>query len=81
MLDHKLGITDLTESARTEEKISKLKTMEVFENGSLENWSQERMKVLRPFINMYLMKLLKICRNECSPSVQGRQWKKYKNLV
>ena len=23
----------------------------------------------------------KICGNECSPSIQGRQWKKYKNLA
>ena len=36
MLDNKLGITDSTELARTEEKISKQKAMEMFENGFLE---------------------------------------------
>ena len=33
MLDNKLGITDSTELARTEEKISKQKAIEMFENG------------------------------------------------
>ena len=36
MLDNKLGITDSTELARTEEKISKQKSIEMFENGFLE---------------------------------------------
>ena len=36
MLDNKLGITDSTELARTEEKISKQKAIEMFENGFLE---------------------------------------------
>lgn len=36
MLDNKLSITDSTELARTEEKISKQKAIEMFENGFLE---------------------------------------------
>lgn len=36
MLDNKPGITDSTKLARTEEKISKKKAIEMFENGFLE---------------------------------------------
>ena len=36
MLENKLGITDSAELARTEEKISKQKAIEMFENGFLE---------------------------------------------
>lgn len=36
MLDNNLGITDSSELARTEEKISKQKAIEMFENGFLE---------------------------------------------
>lgn len=36
MLENKLGITDSTELARTEEKISKQKAVEMFETGFLE---------------------------------------------
>ena len=36
MLKNKLGITDSTELARTEEKISKQKALEMFENGFFE---------------------------------------------
>ena len=36
MLENKLGIADSTELARTEEKISKQKAIEMFENGFLE---------------------------------------------
>ncbi len=36
MLENKLSITDSTELARTEEKISKQKAIEMFENGFLE---------------------------------------------
>lgn len=36
MLENKFGITDSTELARTEEKISKQKAIEMFENGFLE---------------------------------------------
>ena len=37
MLENKLGITDLAELARIEEKISKQKAVEMFENGYLES--------------------------------------------
>ena len=36
MLENKLGITDSTELARAEEKISKQKAVEMFENGFFE---------------------------------------------
>ena len=36
MHENKLGITDSTELARTEEKISKQKAVEMFETGFLE---------------------------------------------
>ncbi len=37
MLENKLGITDSAELAREEEKISKKKALELFENGTLDN--------------------------------------------
>ena len=37
MLENKLGITDSTELARIEEKISKQKAVEMFESGYLES--------------------------------------------
>ena len=37
MLENKLGITDLAKLARIEEKISKQKAVEMFENGYLES--------------------------------------------
>ena len=36
MLENKLGITDAAELARVEEKISKKKAAELFENGYLD---------------------------------------------
>lgn len=36
MLENKLGVTDSTELARAEEKISKQKALEMFENGFFE---------------------------------------------
>lgn len=36
MLENKLGITDSTELARAEEKISKQKALEMFESGFFE---------------------------------------------
>ncbi len=38
MLENKLGITDSTELARVEEKISKQKAVELFETGYLNNF-------------------------------------------
>ncbi len=37
-LENKLNITDSTELARMEEKISKKKAVELFENGYLDNY-------------------------------------------
>ena len=39
MLENKLGITDSAELARIEEKISKQKAVEMFENGYLEGFT------------------------------------------
>ena len=36
MLENKLGITDSTELARAEEKLSKQKALEMFESGFLK---------------------------------------------
>ena len=37
-LENKLGITDSAELARAEEKISKTKALELFENGLLDTF-------------------------------------------
>ena len=43
MLENKLGITDSTELARMEEKISKQKAVEMFENGFFETLECKRL--------------------------------------
>ena len=48
MLENKLNITDSSELARIEEKISKQKAVEMFEH--MEAWL--------PFINIFLMKFM-----------------------
>lgn len=44
MLENKLGITDSAELARTEEKISKQKAVEMFESGYLESLGSDAEK-------------------------------------
>ena len=46
-LDNKFNITDSAELARVEEKISKKKAVELFENGYLDN---SRSEVLNPVL-------------------------------
>ena len=45
-LENKLNITDSTELARMEEKISKKKAVELFENGYLDNYEAGTFKML-----------------------------------
>ena len=52
-LDNKLNITDSTELARMEEKISKKKAVELFENGYLDNYEAGSFKMLAE-IHKYL---------------------------
>ena len=52
-LDNKLNITDSTELARMEEKISKKKAVELFENGYLDNYEDGTFKMLAA-IHKYL---------------------------
>ena len=52
-LDNKLNITDSTELARMEEKISKKKAVELFENGYLDNYEAGTFKMLAA-IHKYL---------------------------
>lgn len=47
MFENKLGITDSTELARAEERISRQKAIEMFENGFLKSWNLELIKVLQ----------------------------------
>ena len=53
MLENKLGITDSTELARAEEKISKQKAVEMFENGFFETLESGTYKSLA-MIHQYL---------------------------
>lgn len=52
-LENKLNITDSSELARTEEKISKTKALELFENGLLDNFDVGTFKGLSS-IHQYL---------------------------
>ncbi len=53
MLENKLGITDSTELARMEEKISKQKALEMFESGFFETLEPGTFKSLA-MIHQYL---------------------------
>ena len=52
-LENKLNITDSTELARMEEKISKKKAVELFENGYLDNYKAGTFEMLTA-IHKYL---------------------------
>ena len=56
-LENKLNITDSTELARMEEKISKKKAVELFENGYL-NKKLALLRCLQQFINIYLVRFM-----------------------
>ena len=53
MLDNKLGITSSAELAREEERISKRKALELFENGALDNLEAGKFSALKE-IHKYL---------------------------
>ena len=50
-LDNKLNITDPTELARMEEKISKKKAVELFENGYMDNYEAGTFQMLAAIHN------------------------------
>lgn len=55
MIENKLGITDSTELSRVEEKISKQKAVEMFENGFLDKLEPGTYKSLA-MIHKYILK-------------------------
>ena len=57
VLENKLNITDSTELARMEEKISKKKAVELFENGYLNKYKAGSFD-LRQFTNIYLVRYM-----------------------
>ena len=59
MLENKLGITDSTELARMEEKISKQKALEMFESGFFETLELGTYKSLA-MIHQYLFDIVNI---------------------
>lgn len=58
-LDNKLNITDSTELARMEEKISKKKLLNYLKMDIWTIMKLEHLRCLQQFINIYLMRLLK----------------------
>lgn len=58
MLENKLGITDATELARTQESISKQKALEMFESGFLEKLEPGTYKSLAMIHKYLLMKFM-----------------------
>ena len=63
-LENKLGITESAELARQEERISKRKAMELFENGSLEKLRLVVSVLYQRFIKHYL-KIFMILLEKC----------------
>ena len=60
VLENKLNITDSTELARMEEKISKKKAVELFENGYLDKYKAGSFEMLVA-IHKYLLVLFSEC--------------------
>lgn len=54
MLDNKLGINNSTDLAREEERISKKKAVELFENNILDILEVGKFLLYKQFINIYL---------------------------
>ena len=59
-LDNKLNITDSAELAREEEKISKKKAVELFENGYLDNYEAGTFKMLAAIHRYLFLSLIHI---------------------
>lgn len=55
-LENKLGLTSSADLAREEERISKKKALELFENGILDQLELESFLRSKQFTNIYLMK-------------------------
>ena len=55
-LENKLGITDSTELAKAEERISKTKALEMFQQGLLDTFESVRSGNFPKSINICLMK-------------------------
>ena len=58
VLENKLNITDSTELARMEEKISKKKAVELFEMDIWINIKQDLLRCLWQFTNIYLVRYI-----------------------
>lgn len=57
-LENKLNIMDSIELARMEEKISKKKAVELFENGYLDKYKAGSLRCLQQFMNIYLVRFM-----------------------
>ena len=55
-LENKLGLTNAADLARAEERISKKKAAELFENGLLDQLEAGNFPPSEQFINIFLMK-------------------------
>lgn len=53
-LENKLGLTNSTDLAREEERISKKKALELFESGILDTLPAGKFSTLQKFMNTYL---------------------------
>ena len=72
-LENKLNITDSTELARMEEKISKKKAVELFENGYLDAYEAGSFQMLAA-IHRYLFDeiCIDVDENDCITSIYSR---------
>ena len=64
-LENKLGITDSTELAKAEERISKTKALEMFQQGLLDTFEVGTFRGLSKSINICLMKYTTL-RDRCA---------------
>ena len=58
MLENKLGITDLAELAREEERSASKKPLRCLKMDFWRHWNRVLIKVLRRFINIFLMRFM-----------------------
>ena len=57
-LENKLGLTSSADLAREEERISKKKALELFENGMLDKLKQGDYQFSRLFISIFLTRFM-----------------------
>ena len=60
-LENKLGLTNATDLAREEERISKKKALELFDSGLLDQLEAGKFSPSKQFISIFSMKL-RFCR-------------------